>query len=388
MDRHCVADEGNRTLSAVVVSPVETRSDFRGFLRLPWDVYGNDPNWVPPILSMQARLLTPGKHPFWNAAERKLFVARRGFRTVGRIAAIVDRLHNERHRVKMGVWGFFECLPDPEVAMRLFTMAEEWLRTKGMEAVHGPLNPSLNYEAGLLIQGFASPPTLMMPYNPPYYLELLRGCSYQKEKDLLAYRVDRGYMPPSWAMETARRLAAKHQFGIKSFSSHRELKIRVQELRRIYNECWADNWGFVPMTTEEADEMARELLPIADLDMCFILTHGDQSAGVLLMVPDINPFVRRINGKLGVSAIIKRLRFWSKDISGLRGLLFGVKPELRQMGLPYVVFEHLMDLWQRKTQYQYAEMGWSLEDNLAVNRLYEDGGLSPSKRYRIYWKKL
>jgi hypothetical protein len=367
---------------------VTTGQDLKDFLRLPWDVYGNDPNWVPPVLSMQARLLTPGKHSFWSTAQRELFVARRGPRTVGRIAAIVDDRHNETHQVKAGTWGFFECLPDPEAAGKLFIHAEEWLREKGMEFVRGPLNPSLNYEAGMLIQGFDSPPTFMMTYNPPYYLELARGCGYRKEKDLLAYRVDRGYTPPSWSVQMAERMSEKAQFGIQVFKSRNEIKDRAQEIRHIYNECWADNWGFVPMSPEEADEMVREMLPIVDLDMCFFLSHGDQQVGVVLMVPDINPFLKRLNGKLGISALVKRLRHWSKDIRGLRGLIFGVKPELRQMGLPFVAFHHLVGLWQRKTQYEYVELGWNLEDNFAINRLYEDGGVPPSKRYRIYTKTL
>ena len=375
-------------MSGTVVSPVTTGKDLKDFLRLPWEVYGNDPNWVPPLLNMQAGMLTPGKHSFWNGAERELFVARRGDRTVGRIAAIIDARHNELHRVKMGAWGFFECLPDPEAAGALFTRAEAWLREKGVESVRGPLNPSLNYEAGLLIQGFDSPPTFMMTYNPPYYLELVRGCGYRKEKDLLAYRVDRTYTPPSWSVEMGERLAAKHQFGVQVFKSRGAIKERAQDIRLIYNECWADNWGFVPMSPEEGEEMVREMLPIVDLEMCFFLTCDDRPVGVVLIVPDINPFLKRLDGKLGISALVKRFRYWSKDITGLRGLIFGVKPELRQMGLPFVAFHHLVGLWKRKTQYEYVELGWNLEDNFAINRLYEDAGVPPSKRYRIYAKTL
>jgi hypothetical protein len=380
--------KGYGLLKPVIVSPVVTSSDLKDFLRFPWKIYGNDPNWAPPILSMQARLLTPRKHPFWNTAERELFLARRGSDTVGRIVAIIDGRHNEVHRVKAGAFGFFECLFDPEGAVALFTRAENWLREKGMNFIHGPLNPSLNYEAGLLIQGFDSLPTLMMTYNPPYYLELLRGCGCRKEKDLLAYRVDRSYVPPSWAVEMMRRMTEKHQFGIQAFTSHREIKNRIQEFRRIYNECWADNWGFVPMSVEEADEMAREMLPIVDIDMCFFLSYNNEIVGVVLIAPDINPFLKRLNGKLGIAAIIKRLRFWSKDIKGLRGLVFGVKPEFRQMGLPFVAFHYILGLWKQKTHYDYLEMGWNLEDNHAINRLYEDGGIPPSKRYRIYSKAL
>ncbi len=174
-------------MAGVSVIPVQTKRQMKAFVDFPWDLYRDDPHWIPPVKSQVIQLLTPGRHPFWTFSRRELFLAMRGPEIVGRIAAIVDDHYNEYQQEKMGVWGFFECQHDPEAAGALFAAATEWVRRQGMEFIRGPLNPSLNYESGLLVHGFESRPTFLMTYNPPYYLDLVKLSGFHKEKDLLTY---------------------------------------------------------------------------------------------------------------------------------------------------------------------------------------------------------
>ena len=179
------------------------------------------PNGSPPLRKRFAGCWTPGKHPFWEFSERILFLARRGSETVGRIAGIIDRHYNEFHGEKMGIWGFFECADDPEAAAALFSSVETWVRQKGMTFVRGPLNPSTNYEAGLLIDGFDYPPALMMTYNPPYYPRLVESCGFTKEKDLLAFLIDGAYRLPEWMDRLAERMAQKKRHPHQALSVSR-----------------------------------------------------------------------------------------------------------------------------------------------------------------------
>ena len=190
---------------------VEGGPDLKDFIDLPWKIYTEYPNWVPPLKKDVRRMLDPDKHPFWEFSERILFLARRGSRTVGRIAGIIDRHYNEFHNEEMGIWGFFECVDDHEAAAALFSSVEKWVRQKGMTFMRGPLSPSTNYEVGLLIKGFNYPPALMMAYTPPYYPGLVESCGFSKEKDLLAFLIDGDYRLPEWMDRLANLLAESPQ---------------------------------------------------------------------------------------------------------------------------------------------------------------------------------
>jgi GNAT superfamily N-acetyltransferase len=373
-------------MAGIEVIPVRSRAEMKAFIDLPWSIYQGDLNWIPPIRSSLARLLDPDRHPFWACARRELFLAVRGSGVVGRIAAIVDNNYNSYHRERMGGWGFFECTNNPEAAVALFSAAEVWVRNEGMEFLRGPLNPSTNYEVGMLMQGFESPPALGMAYNPPYYVELAHFSGFRKEKDLLSFLIPRSFRPPDWAVSLAKRFEKKGEIIIRK-PVIRNLDAEVELLSRIYNECLARNWGFVPMTVEEARDSVKEMLPFVDMDLTFFIHYKDDAVGVCLILPDISPLLKRFNGRLGLGALIKKHRYGS-EIKGLRGLIFGIKEEYRQMGVPYVAFNYLLEVLKKKENYQYLELGWNLEDNQAINRLYEEGGFKPHKRYRIYRKEL
>jgi hypothetical protein len=370
----------------IEIRPVRTRAHLKAFIDLAWEVYAGDPLWVPPPRSELAHLLTPGKHPFWAFSRRELFLAWRGDRPVARIAAIVDENHNSRHQERMGAWGFFECPNDPEAASALFQAAERWLTAEGMSFSRGPLNPSMNYEIGVLIQGFDTPPCLMMTYNPPYYADLVSLCGYRKEKDVLSFVAPRDMPMPPWAVELAARVAERGEFTVLH-ADRRHFEEQLRQLNAVYNECWSKNWGFVPMTDGEIRHSAALIKRFVDPDLAFFVLRGGVRVGVCLLLPDINPLLRRFNGRLGLQALVKSWIYRS-DITGLRGLLFGVKEEYRQMGLPFFVFNHLLTVLAGKPEYRTAELGWNLEDNAGINALYEEGGLRAQKRYRLFRKDL
>jgi hypothetical protein len=373
-------------MSGVEIIPVRKHSELKAFIDLPWRIYGDDPNWIPPIKSTVARLLDPRKHPFWRLSERELFLAKRDREIVGRIAAIVDDSYNRYRHEKMGVWGFFECIQDPEPAMALFGAAEQWIRNRGMTFLRGPLNPSSNYETGMLLAGFDSPPKLLMPYNPAYYPELVHLCGFRKEKDLLAFLFPRDYEPPEWSLPLAEKIALKNEITIRHVDMN-HMQSDMIRLTQIYNQCWSNNWGFAPMTQEEMKESTRDVRQILDPDMAFFLCYKGEEIGVFFALPDANPLLKRFDGKMGLSALINKFRYWS-EIKDLRILMFGVKEEYHQLGAPFVAFDHLMRVIRGKGKYQYIEAGWTLEDNHAINRFFVEGGAEPYKRYRIFRKDL
>ncbi len=373
-------------MARMEIITVEGGSELKDFIDLPWKIYAEYPRWVPPLKKEVRRMLDPRIHPFWEFAERILFLARHGSETVGRIAGIIDRHHNEFHGEEMGIWGFFECADDPEAAASLFSSVETWVRRKGMTFVRGPLNPSINYEAGLLIDRFDYPPALMMTYNPPYYPRLVESCGFTKEKDLLAFLIDGDYRLPEWMDHLAERIAQKRGIRIRGF----RLKDPASELaliREIYNDSWSGNWGYVPLSDNETLEMGKFMVKIGDPDLAFFIHYEDEPAGLCVILPDVNPLLKRLNGRIGLPGLLKIL-IYRREITGLRLLMFGIKEKYRQLGLPILAFHHIYEVVRKKEKYHYLEMGWTLEDNESISSLIEEAGAKRYKKYRIFRKSL
>ncbi len=375
------------TMTGVEIIAVEGRSELKNFIDLPWKIYAEYPNWVPPLKNEVSRMLDPRKHPFWEFSERILFLARRGSETVGRIAGIVDNNYNQCHGEKMGVWGFFECTDDAEATAALFSSVETWVRQKGMTFLRGPLNPSMNNESGLLIEGFDYPPAVSMTYNPPYYLRLIESCGFTKEKDLLAFLLDGGnYRLPDWMERLAERTAQKKGVRIR----HVDPKNRDAEfalIREIYNDSWSGNWGFVPLTDNEMRDIQKSVKPFADPDLVFFIYYENEPAAVCVIFPDINPLLKRLNGRIGLLGLFKAL-IYRREINGLRLLMFGIREKYRQLGLPMLAFRHIYKIARENKNYQHLEMGWTLEDNESINALIEEAGARIYKKYRIFRKSL
>jgi hypothetical protein len=373
-------------MAGIEIVVVEGGSELKDFIDLPWNLYAEYPRWVPPLKKEVRRLLDPRRHPFWSSAERRLFLAQRGSQAVGRIAGIIDHRYNEFHGEQMGIWGFFECADDPAAAAALFSAVETWTRRKGMAFVRGPLNPSTNYEVGLLVEGFEYPPALMMTYNPPYYSGLVESCGFVKEKDLIAFLIDGDYRLPEWMDRLAGRIARKDGIHIRPFRPKEE-DAEFARIKEIYNDSWSANWGFVPLSDGEMRGIQKSVMTFADPDLAFFIYYKDEPAAVCVIFPDINPLLKRLNGRIGLPGLLKVL-LYRREIIGLRCLMFGIKDKYRQLGIPMLAFHHIFEVVRQKDKYRSLEMGWTLEDNEAINTLAVEAGARPYKRYRIFGKSL
>jgi hypothetical protein len=362
----------------------QTNAEIDRFIDLPWRLYSGSPQWVPPIKSHVRRLLDTRRHPFWNSAERVLLLAYRGSEVVGRMAGIIDRHGNHYRSERIASWGFFECEDDQASATALFRAVEDWSRKNGMSAMRGPMNPSTNYDIGLLVEGFGHRPAVNMPYNPPYYARLAEGYGHEKERDLTAFLWERGAQLSERVTRLANRANGNHDIHIRSMNRHNLLS-EVKLVKEIYEEAWKENWGFVPMTDEEIHEAASVMKWICDLDLSFFVYYKDEPVAVCLILLDVNPLLQRLNGKIGVTGLYKILRF-RREITGARLVLFGIKKSYQKIrhAFPFVAIEHLHRLGS--TKYQYVELGWILDDNEAIKQMASELGARPYKRYRIFRK--
>lgn len=371
---------------AVEIVRVDSRQQLREFIDLPWHIYRNDPLWVPPLKSQVKHLLDTARHPFWKHGERELFLARRKGRTVGRIAAIIDHSYIRYHDERMGIFGYFECDPDQGAADALLGAAADWTQRRGMSFLRGPMNGSTNYELGLLIHGYEHPPTIMMPWQPPYYLDLLEGCGLTKEKDLLAMLIDRSHVTSPRVAKLVERIKRNHNISIRT-ATRRTLDRDMAMVKEIYYESWSKNWGFVPLSDDEFDESARQMARIMDPDLVLFLYHQDEPAGICVILPDMNPLLKRLNGQMGLTGLFKYF-YYRHEVNGLRAILFGFKPQYRKLGLPLVAFAHLEILLRKQQKYHSLELGWNLEDNEDINRFDIEVGGREYKRYRLFRKEL
>lgn len=368
---------------------IELVSDKRAmdeFIRFPWKVYHGNPNWVPPLIS-EMKFILGDRNPFFHHAEAAYFLARSNGNVVGRIAAIVDRNHINVHNEQTGFFGFFECLPDPVIAEKLLDGAASWLKEREIEIMRGPINPSTNDECGFLLDGFDSPPMIMMTYTPPYYLEYMEHCGLVKSKDLYAYL---SVIKEVSAGDRLERLAAAIKARIPGLvvrpANMKNFQKELEAVKDIYNSAWSSNWGFVPMTNEEIESMAKRLKPLIVPELLIMVEIKGNPAGFFMAVPDYNQVFSRIDGKLGPVQIVKFL-WYSRKISDIRVLTMGVKEEYRRKGIEGLLYLESFKAAMRKG-YKRAEMSWVLEDNELMKKGCEVMGGRLYKKYRIYEKQI
>lgn len=370
----------------VQVTPVRGWRDLRGFLKLSWRIYQDDPAWVPPLLFDLKKLLNPRKHPFHQHAEVQYFLARRGQEVVGRIAAIINHQYVQFHEEATGFFGFFESVNDEEVAAELLAAAERWVAERGMAGMRGPMNFSTNEECGLLVEGFQYPPAVMMPYNPPYYIQLLEAAGYVKAKDLLAYLIADPTKTPERLARGVARLQRGQNITIRPINLRR-FREDLEIIRGIYHSAWEHNWGFVPMTKAEFDDTAQQLRRVANPNLCLIAEVEGEPVGFALALPDYNQALRYINGRLLPFGLLKLL-WYRRKIDAARVLTLGLKPGFRRLGIDALLY---FRLWQETPKNGYSawvECSWILEDNWEMRRGLERMGARIYKTYRIYEKAL
>ena len=335
----------------------------------------------------ERKRIDPKTNPFFGHGVVELFLAYKDGRPVGRIAAIENTLHNEFHEDRVGFFGMFESVDDPDVAGGLLDTAAAWVKGRGLDVLRGPTNFSINEECGLLVDAFDSSPYVMMTYNPPYYEPLLEGWGLVKAKDLFAYEGNRERFNRSRFEGLRKRLSKRSGLDMRVRSIRmKQFDEEVALIRDLYNAAWERNWGFVPMTDAEVDYMAKQLKPVIDPDLAMIGEINGEPAGFALALPDINQAIRRLNGRLLPFGIL-RLLWYMRRINGVRIITLGIKPEYRRSGLDALFY---IEIFSRGTGkgHTRGESSWILEDNHLMRGALEKMGFSPYKTYRLYDRAL
>ena len=359
---------------------VTSRRHLKQFVELPYTHYVGNQQWVPPLRRDEYRRLTPVHNPFLRHADLALWIAESDGRAIGRIAAIDDRLHNEKHHEHAVFFGFFEA--DSEATTRqLVAAVDEWARKRGATVLRGPANPSLNESAGLLVDAFDLPPSILMPYNPPEYARFLEACGFSKSKDLFAWTMDLSLPLGARIVRVATRLRKRHDLVVRPVDLA-QFDRDLAHLQTIYREAWQDNWGFVAPTDEEIKQLAADLKPIIDPEMAIFAELNGRPVGCAIAIPDMNQVLKRMNGRLlpfGIWHFLRR----ASIVDRVRVILAGVLPEMRQIGLWPLLIADLFERGVRRG-YRSGELSWTLEDNDDVNAGIQAAGGVHQKTYRLY----
>jgi len=362
---------------------VEGRRDLLSFIKFPLSLYSKDPLYCPQ-LTRDLKVHFSRKNPFFEDAEVEFFLALQRGRIVGRIASIVNHLHLKIHNDKAGFFGFFESINEPTVANALLDTVSNRLKAAGMKKIRGPMNFSTNEECGFLLEGFSEAPMLMMPYNPPYYNDLMHGYGFIKAKDLHAYIYD---VLPELPDKILRVAAIADKRGITARQVTKDYFMEAMRgFREVYNAAWEDNWGFIPMSENELAYSAKRLKPLVVSDMTIVAEKDGEAVGFLGMLPDFNFVLKRMQGKMTPVTLAKAL-YYSRKIPDLRMLLLGSRPEYRNKGVDGIMFREAFK-GVKRGNYKRVEFSWILEDNLNVIRLIEMIGGRLYKKYRIYEKEI
>lgn len=353
------------------------------FIEFPYSLYPKNSFYVPPLRKDLNEIFSP-KNPFFDHAEVKYFMAGEKGRAAGRIASVINRRHIDFHGEMAGFFGFFESVNDPEAANALIDAVSSVLKDNGMKIIRGPMNFSTNEECGFLLEGFSQPPMLMMPFNPPYYNDLMEACGMQKAKDLKAYIYDVKDRLPAKALRVA-VIAEKRGIKVRPIDK-KNFDKEMQAFKEVYNSAWEKNWGFIPLTDEELDYLGSRLRQIVVPELTLIAEDDGAPVGFMGLLPDFNYVLKHMNGKVNPITILKAL-YYSKKVKDLRLLLLGIKKEYRNKGVDALLFREGFDGIKRGG-YRRVEFSWILEDNTPVQRIIEMVGGEEYKKYRIYEKAL
>jgi len=379
------------TTAPLTIRPVETKKDKKAFVDFAWDVYRDDPAWVPPLKDEVHGLITPGKNPWFEYAKAQLWLAERGGKVVGRTSAQVDELVQEHMGQGTGQWGFLDAL-DEEAAHALIATAEDWLRQQGMKTSLGPISLSIWDEPGLEIEGFEEDPTAMMGHHRPEYRGWIESAGYQKAKDLLTYEVDIAH----WNDPKIDRL-------ISAGERNPHIRIRMADkskfaeeartILNILNEAWSNNWGYVPLTESEIAYAGKKLKPIIYNELVRIAELDGEPVAFMLTIPDINELMKDLNGELFPFNFIKLLwRLRNPRTRRARVPLMGVVKRLHHSRMASMLAFMMIEYTRREAVKKFGitvgEFGWILEDNKGMLSIAELPGARVNHRYRIFEKAL
>jgi len=378
--------------SAVIVRKVESAADHKSFFEFPWSVYKDDSNWVPPLLSIRRDILNKKKNPAWEYMEGDYYLALRGEKVVGTIAAFVNHRHNEFHQENIAWFGFFECDNDAEAAAALFKTAMDWVKAHGYDALRGPQNFTTHDECGLLIDGFTRP-IMLMPYNPPYYQKLVEDLGFHKVIDAHSYYYN-------WKMAEARhtesrvdkltkRIVRNTNATVRQIN-RKNLKADFVLFKEIYNDAWEKNWDFTPMTDKELDALIESLSAFFDPRLACFVEVDEKVVGFMLGVPDFNQVLQLAHPRPGEPepiTLAKAVWHWKlrPKIDWMRIPLMGVREEYRNKGLDILMMSYFYHTMQN-LPYQYMDCGWILESNHNMVGTLKGFGTEIHRTYRFYEK--
>jgi hypothetical protein len=375
-------------MSDLSVWEVADRKGIRDFLEVPFVTYANDPNWVAPLFVERREHLDPQKNPYFQHADVKFFVAYRNGKPVGRISAQDDRLRLEIHKDNRGLFGFFDSVDDPAVATALTSAAEGWLKSRGRSGMLGPFNFSINEEMGLLVEGFGTPPNVMMSHGRPHYARLLEEQGFSKAKDVIAYHYVLGPQP-AIMQKVLKRATASGDFAIRPVSI-KDMKNEVRLIRDIFNDAWSSNWGFVEWTEAELDKLGKDLKLLVNGNFGYIASYKGEPAAFVVTLPNLNEWISGMNGKLLPLNWLKLIgHIIRKKPESYRMPLMGVRRKFHSTMVGSSLATLVIDAARG---YHYArggktaELSWILEDNYPVRKIIEAFGATPYKTYRIYQK--
>lgn len=370
-------------MSNLKIERVTTARQKKQFLQFPWTLYQGDPNWIPPLRGSQKEMVNYRPHPFYDRNRCQTFLAYRGDEVCGRIAAILNQGHNVHYNERRGFFGFFDCRDDQEAANGLFDAVRLWFDDQGIHRLRGPTNPSLNYELGLLIDGFDTPPVFMMTYNPPYYQRLIENYGFRKTQDMYAFwgHVD---MLPKIASKLApisQQIIERYNVKLRNLDTSR-FQQDVEMFLNLYNRSLRNTWGFVPMSAREVKRLAGELKMIIAPEMAVCASVDDRVVGAAFALPDYNPRIKDIDGRLFPFGFIHLLRN-RRAIKRIRVISTNVLPEYQRMGIGMVLMAGLVPK-VLEWGIEEAEFSWVLESNRLSYGALKKGGARITKTYRLF----
>jgi hypothetical protein len=366
--------------------PVANTRDRREFMMLPWKIYRNDQHWVPPLIMDLKKFFDKKKHPFFLHSEADFFLARRNGECVGRIAAILNNNHNQFHHERCAFFGFFETINDRAVAAALLEKTADWAREKGMTILRGPANYSSNDTWGLLVEGFDMPPVILMTYNPRYYVDLIEKAGFGKAMDLYAWWMNDKHGINPKIVRVGEKVLKEENMQLRTLNM-KNFWGEVEIIKKVYNDAWRNNWGFVPMTDAEFEFLAKDLKPVVDPRLVLMVEKDGEPVGFSLSIPDYNVALQKINGRLLPVGLFKVL-YHKRSIKHVRVITLGVVRKLQtNSGIGAALY---METFRRGVAagFHQGEFSWTLENNALINRGMKLLGAEVYKRYRIYERAL
>ena len=375
--------------SDIEIREVTGKKMLKTFIRVPWNIYKNDPHWIPPLLFERKEAFS-SKHPYFKHAIWRAWIAYRDGEPIGRISAQIDELHQQRYNNKTGFFGLIEAPDDPAVFSALFTTAENWLRSKGMRQIAGPYNLGINQEVGILTEGFDTPPCVMTCHSRRYYGGAVEACGYQPVQELLAYHLNiHTYVIPEAMPELISRCSGR----VKVRHLNRKNMISdLEAMRDIFNDAWQHNWNFVPFTEEEFRTIGKEMLMLVPDNFLYIAEVDGEPSAFIVLLPDINEAIADLNGRLlpfGWAKVLWRLKAGRSKSS--RVPLMGVRKKYQNTiygpAMAYSLIEHAINTGIARGL-ENVELSWILQENKATRNIIERFGGQVSKRYHMYEKQL